>query len=358
MPNTTQICLAQSAQAQLEWWLDPTNLTLGVPFSTPDQALTIVTDASSYGWGGHLGDQTASGVWPDQWKSKHINWLELKAVWLTLKHFKDQGQGQVMEVLSDNSTTVSYINRQGGTHSLTLCRLALDMWEWCDQLTIVPVAVHLQGTRNVLVDALSRGKYCPTEWSLHPPTLRALFSIWGTPMVDLFATQNRKLPMFYSLYREPESSRVNALTQNWDALYGYAYPPPPPIALLPRVLRKIRLHPTAEVILVAPFWPSQIWFHPLTQMLVDFPRRLPDKCNLLKNSKTGELYPEPSKLRLVALKISASPTRHKGFLRQLLNSPPVVNDPQRIGFTIPVSPTIPDGALLEVWTPVLPLCST
>ena len=31
--------------------------------------------------------------------------------------------------------------------------------------------------------------------------------------------------MFYSLYREPESSGVDALTQNWDALYGYAYPP-------------------------------------------------------------------------------------------------------------------------------------
>lgn len=355
MPDTTRIRLTQSARFQLEWWLDPTNLTLGVPFSTPDPALTIVTDASSYGWGGHLGDQTASGVWPDQWKSKHINWLELQAVWLTLKHFQDQVRNQVVEVLSDNSTTVSYINRQGGTHSLTLCRLALDMWEWCDQLAIVPVAVHLQGTRNVLADALSRGRYCPTEWSLHPPTLRALFSIWGTPMVDLFATQkNRKLPMFYSLYREPESSGVNALTQNWDALYGYAYPP---IALLPRVLRKIRLHPTAEVILVAPFWPSQIWFHPLTQMLVDFPRRLPDKWNLLKNSETGELYPEPSKLRLVAWKISASPTGHKGFLRQLLNSPPVVNDPQPIGFTIPVSPIIPDGALLEVWTPILPLCS-
>ena len=180
MPDTTRIRLTQSARIQLEWWLDPTNLTLGVPFSTPDPALTIVTDASSYGWGGHLGDQTASGVWPDQWKSKHINWLELQAVWLTLKHFQDQVRNQVVEVLSDNSTTVSYINRQGGTHSLTLCRLALDMWEWCDQLAIVPVAVHLQGTRNILADALSRGRYCPTEWSLHPPTLRALFSIWGT----------------------------------------------------------------------------------------------------------------------------------------------------------------------------------
>ena len=119
MPDTTRIRLTQSARVQLEWWLDPTNLTLGVPFSTPDPALTIVTDASSYGWGGHLGDQTASGVWPDQWKSKHINWLELQAVWLTLKHFQDQVRNQVVEVLSDNSTTVSYINRQGGTRDVS-----------------------------------------------------------------------------------------------------------------------------------------------------------------------------------------------------------------------------------------------
>ena len=146
-----------------------------------------------------------------------------------------------------------------------------------------------------------------------------------------------------------ESCGINALSQNWDSLFGYAYPP---IAL-----RKIRLHLTAEVILVAPFWPSQIWFHQLTLMLVDFPRRLPDKWNLLKNSETGEFYPEPSKLRLVAWKISANPIGHEGFLRQLLNLPPVVNEPQYIGFTIPVSPTIPDGALLEVLTPVLPQCN-
>ena len=64
-----------------------------------------------------------------------------------------------VEVLSNNSTTVSYINKQGGTHSLTLCRLALEFLDWCDEHCIRLVAVHLQETKNVLADALSRGNY-------------------------------------------------------------------------------------------------------------------------------------------------------------------------------------------------------
>ena len=32
----------------------PNNLNIAVPFSTPDPALTIVTDASSYVWGDHI----------------------------------------------------------------------------------------------------------------------------------------------------------------------------------------------------------------------------------------------------------------------------------------------------------------
>ena len=40
----------------LEWWASRANLTVGRPFLRPDPAMTIVTDASMEGWGGHLGD--------------------------------------------------------------------------------------------------------------------------------------------------------------------------------------------------------------------------------------------------------------------------------------------------------------
>ena len=188
MPEFTPVFLIPAARETLQWWLHTPNLMSGVPFSDPVPEMTIVTDASSYGCGGHLGDQTASGTWQLQWKSRHINWLELQAVLLTLQHFLPQLRGTVMEVLSDNMTTVSYINKQGGTHSLSLCRLALDLWEWCDEHRIVISAVHLAGESNVLADALSRGIYLPTEWTLHRLTYESLWQVWERPFVDMFAS--------------------------------------------------------------------------------------------------------------------------------------------------------------------------
>ena len=73
----------------------------------------------------------------------------------------------------------------------------------------------------------------PTEWTLHNAVTRAIFQRWPTPHVDLFASEkNHKLPVFFSIRPSPSSSGVNALTQNWECLYGYAYPP---TALVPSV---------------------------------------------------------------------------------------------------------------------------
>ena len=181
MPDSHLVTLNSEAQEELLWWLHTPNLTSGVPFSDPDPELTVVTDASSFRWCRHLGGLTASDTWPARWQSNHINWLELQAVWLTLKHCQSQVSGTAVEILSDNSTTVSYINKQGGTHSLSLCKLALDLWDWCDLHQITPTAVHLAGEDNVLADALSRGNYCPTEWSLHRPTFMSLWQVWDRP---------------------------------------------------------------------------------------------------------------------------------------------------------------------------------
>ena len=251
MLETTPVVLTPAARETLQCWLHTPHLTSGVPFSDPVPEVTIVTDASYYGWGGHLGGQTASGIWQPQWKSRHINWLELQAVWLTLQHFLLQLRGTVVEVLSDNMTTVSYINKQGGTHSLLLCRLALDLWDWCDHHQITISAVHLAGESNVLADVLSRGNYCPTEWTLHRPTFMSLWQVWDQLFVDMFASaQNAQLLVYYCLGSDPQASGSNALTMNWDMVHRYAFPP---IALIPRVLRKLLPHPSVTIILTW-FW--------------------------------------------------------------------------------------------------------
>ena len=72
-------------------------------------------------------------------------------------------------------------------------------------------------------------------------------------MVDMFATRfNRQLTLYYSSVEDPAAMGVDALSQSWTGMSGYAFPPP---AVIPAVLGK--LHNTGgdfRIILVAPLW--------------------------------------------------------------------------------------------------------
>ena len=82
-----------------------------------DHSIQLFTNASNEGWDAHLGLASSKGLWSYQEKRLHINVLELKAISLALRSFKDQYQNQTVLVATDNSTVVAYINKQGGTHS-------------------------------------------------------------------------------------------------------------------------------------------------------------------------------------------------------------------------------------------------
>ena len=53
------------------------------------QALQIITDASVEGWGARLVEHFATATWSPPGRKLHINYLELKAVFLALKEFQD-----------------------------------------------------------------------------------------------------------------------------------------------------------------------------------------------------------------------------------------------------------------------------
>ena len=82
------ISLPLSLHPHLDWWLDEGNVLKGQPLHPLSHALQLFTDASNEGWGAHLGDSTARGVWSDVESQLHINFLELKAVFLALKSFE------------------------------------------------------------------------------------------------------------------------------------------------------------------------------------------------------------------------------------------------------------------------------
>ncbi len=86
----------------------------------------------------------------DRW---HINRLELEAVFLALKEFRAQLERQHVLIRTDNTSVVSYINRQGGIRSRALGKQAAILLLWADSHLLSIRATHIPGLLN-------RGRTC------------------------------------------------------------------------------------------------------------------------------------------------------------------------------------------------------
>ena len=144
---------------------------------------------------------------------------------------------------------------------------------WLQAQNIVVRARHIPGCLNVIADHLSRpNQPISTEWSLHPEIVSRIFGVWGTPVVDMFATvSNSRLPQFMSPIPEPRALAVDALSQDWQGRSMYMFPPFP---LLSKVIQK--LWSTQ-----APWWPKQSWFPHLLRLCVDHQLFFPYRRDLL-----------------------------------------------------------------------------
>lgn len=105
--------LSNRSRCDLGWWL--WHIPKGFrKIRTTSPPYTLTTDASLSGWGAVWEGVSSGGRWGEHEKNLHINVLELRAVWLGLNTFCRQCTGVDIKVLSDNTTTVSYLNNQGG----------------------------------------------------------------------------------------------------------------------------------------------------------------------------------------------------------------------------------------------------
>ena len=134
---------------------------------------------------------------------------------------------------------VTYINKQGGTQSHLLLRLVVDLFLWLQTQDITVRARHILGCLNTIADRLSRpNQPIMAEWSLHPEVVNLIFRLWGTPVVDRFATvHNTHLPQFMALVLEPRALAIDALSQAWQGRSMYMCPP---FLLLSKVMQKLR----------------------------------------------------------------------------------------------------------------------
>ena len=299
-PLTSWIPVPSSIKAFLPRWTDVGFLSRGKPFRAPLPSVTVTTDASLLGWGGHCLGGTVAGDWSHLVSLPHINVLELMAVFLTLHHFGRSLRRRTVLILTDNVTTAAYINRQGGTRSVTLNDLAAQLWRWCRLRSITPVASFIPGQENLIADFLSRGRCLPSEWKLRPEVFVLLLEVYPL-VVDLFASAiNHQLPSYCSRVRDPEAWAVDAFSIHWGKFQGYAFPPFP---LIPRVLAKIR-EDQARVLLIAPCWPRRLWFPELLSLLAAQPVLLPLTADVVAQPLSGFLHHNPEALHLTAWPLS------------------------------------------------------
>ncbi|XP_060587193.1 uncharacterized protein LOC132742746 [Ruditapes philippinarum] len=203
-------------QSHLRWWLNPANIFKGRSLHQTLSEVIITTDASKKMYGGHLGNQYFQGTWPLDQINWHINSLEMEAVFLTVNHFLSQIQGKSVLIKTDNTTVAQYINKQGGTKSSKLCIQTRKLWTLAIQNNISLRANHIVGTQNILADQLSRHKIRTTEWSLSPFVVQNFFQLWGTPLIDLFASvDNHQTPIFCSWFPTNQAFAIDALRISW-----------------------------------------------------------------------------------------------------------------------------------------------
>lgn len=147
--------------------------------------------------GAHFNRAWVHVRWSPLERTVHINLLELLAVIKVFLSFQTMLVGKGIQVTTDNTTTLHYINKQGGTHSLTLLYLTVHLWEWCYANHIYPCSHFHSGKssrRPPEQDTVSQSRVALELWNIPIPTV---CHKWGTPILDIFATpENAKYTQF------------------------------------------------------------------------------------------------------------------------------------------------------------------
>ena len=264
----------------LSRWLDRDSLELAISLEQVSPQLELWSDASDVGWGAHLDKQVASGFWAPEEVELSINARELLAVERALRWFAPLLVGSSVAIFADNSTAISYLRNQCGTHSSFLNSIAQRILCWAEDLPVVISPQFIMGKHNVLADALSRlNQILGSEWTLKQEVFRDLCRRWPVS-IDLFATsQNHRCFIYFSPYHDRNELGTDALFQNWNGWQAYAFPH---WSLISAVLKKLRSSSGVLLTIIAPYWPQRPWFPDLLDLVVDGPVALPLSRDLLR----------------------------------------------------------------------------
>ena len=122
--------LCPTATAELKWWKKNILQVYRELKSIPEIDYVIYSDASTRCWGCIW--QTPCYKWTEEGTKLHVNVLELSAIKFAVFSLLPLQEGmKYLRVMTDNSTAISYINRQGGVRCMLYNNVTTEIWEFC-----------------------------------------------------------------------------------------------------------------------------------------------------------------------------------------------------------------------------------
>ena len=297
------------ARKDLLWWIDCPNPLPPRPMSPFIPELQLTTDSSSDGWGAYTSQGIeAYGFWSDEESFLHNNFLETKAVLFAFQSLLRDTYNTSVHIRSDNSTTISYINNQGGVRSEDITEIVSDLYDFCILRNLRIQASFLCGRHNTRADALSR-RARVHDYSIPSAFFSSLCNYFNFyPEIDLFASRlNFKVSSYISEGPDPFAFGFDAFTMPWpDSIYAF-----PPINLVHRFLSHFIYLNVPFGLVIVPFWPAQAFFPTLLDILINNPVIF--SASRLENS---DMLPR-NLSRCLACFISSIPEKRLAFQEQL-----------------------------------------
>ena len=326
--------LSADSRIELEKWVNLLEHWNGKSFLPPKTRHVVTTDASSFGWGGWMGKENVQGFWTRAEAKRSSNKRELHTTVLVVQALRRKLQGSVVEIRTDNLTTMAYINHQGGRDP-ALTELVRPLWDWALQTRTTLCATYIPGKINDRADKLSRRKRDRTDWMLHRNLFSRLSRQCGPFTLDLFATRlNAQVARYVSRFPDPGSVSVDAFRQDLRKERAYANPP---FNLITRLLAMVKRQ-RARLTVVLPAWEAQPWWPLLAEMLVAPPIRLPHGLDTFLPGHLGNELPMGApRWTAIAATISGAPSATAAFQSRWLElcrrngvpSPPTQATPLR-----------------------------
>lgn len=261
----------------LEWWSRATSRGASRRIWRKPTTVVWATDASRRAGGGlsqarplsqlPLGEEMGPAhlwLWSETEKTMSISALELRAFRLQLEAAADSATAAGLLLLEDNMGVV-HILQSFTTRSREMESDLEKIMELLEKFDI-DLRVRYCPSAEMPADYFSR-EADKGDWSLSQSVVAPLLQRWGRVTVDRFADRhNAVVPVFNSMYPSAGTAALDAFTVDWALPPGEVNWINPPWRKLGQVVSKLLATPQAEAVVIAPHWPTQVWFSGLQQM--------------------------------------------------------------------------------------------